>query len=91
MATSFPSPRDPAHDPDHPLARAFASLAPSESRRVRHQPALPSEDPVPRCQLSAVSYQLSADTNAAKNVGDSTAFPGSENQELAAETLGTDS
>jgi two-component system sensor histidine kinase FlrB len=26
MATSFPTPRDAAHDPDHPLARAFASF-----------------------------------------------------------------
>jgi two-component system sensor histidine kinase FlrB len=26
MATSFPSPRDPARDPDNPLARAFASF-----------------------------------------------------------------
>jgi two-component system sensor histidine kinase FlrB len=26
MATSFPTPRDPARDPDHPLARAFASF-----------------------------------------------------------------
>jgi two-component system sensor histidine kinase FlrB len=26
MAASFPSPRDPARDPDHPLARAFASF-----------------------------------------------------------------
>jgi len=26
MATSFPNPRDPARDPDHPLARAFASF-----------------------------------------------------------------
>ena len=26
MSTSFPTPRDPARDPDHPLARAFASF-----------------------------------------------------------------
>ncbi len=26
MSTSFPTPRDPAHDPEHPLARAFASF-----------------------------------------------------------------
>jgi signal transduction histidine kinase len=26
MSASFPSPRDPARDPDHPLARAFASF-----------------------------------------------------------------
>jgi signal transduction histidine kinase len=26
MSTNFPAPRDPARDPDHPLARAFASF-----------------------------------------------------------------
>src|SRR5271157_1812570 len=26
MSTSFPTPRDPARDPEHPLARAFASF-----------------------------------------------------------------
>src|ERR1035437_10382959 len=26
MSTSFPAPRDPARDPEHPLARAFASF-----------------------------------------------------------------
>jgi nitrate/nitrite-specific signal transduction histidine kinase len=26
MSTIFPTPRDPARDPEHPLARAFASF-----------------------------------------------------------------
>jgi two-component system sensor histidine kinase FlrB len=26
MSSTFPTPRDPAHDPEHPLARAFASF-----------------------------------------------------------------
>jgi len=76
MATSFPSPRDLARDPENPLARAFASLAPPENPRVRHQPALPSEDPAPRLQLSTVSYQLSASTNAGRVIGDRPGIPG---------------
>jgi len=58
MAASFSSPRDPAREADHPLARAFASFAPPESPHLGHKFAISPEYAEP--EFPDPSFQFSA-------------------------------